>query len=83
MCVCVCVCARACVCVCVCDSRMSQGPFTYEALPPDEITFVPLKQTREFKASDLMQVSTDAPTHTRTHVLPGHIKLIRRRRGSA
>ncbi len=34
----------------------AQGPFTYEALPPEDISFVPLKQTREFKASDLMQV---------------------------
>lgn len=34
----------------------TQGPFTYEALPPEEIKFVPLKQTQEFKANDLMQV---------------------------
>lgn len=33
-----------------------QGPFTYEALPPEEIKFVPLKQTQEFNAKDLMQV---------------------------
>lgn len=33
-----------------------QGPFTYEALPPEDIKFVPLKQTQEFKANDLMQV---------------------------
>lgn len=34
-----------------------QGPFTYEALPPEDIKFVPLKQTREFDAKSLMQVS--------------------------
>lgn len=33
-----------------------QGPFTYEALPPEEIKFTPLKQTREFNAAELMQV---------------------------
>ena len=33
-----------------------QGPFSYEALPPSDITFVPLKQTREFRADALLQV---------------------------
>ncbi len=33
-----------------------QAPFTYEALPPEDIKFVPLKQTREFNAKELMQV---------------------------
>lgn len=33
-----------------------QGPFTYEALPPEDIKFVPLKQTREFNAKELMEV---------------------------
>ena len=33
-----------------------QGPFTYEALPPEDIRFTPLKQTREFNAAELMQV---------------------------
>ena len=32
------------------------GPFTYEALPPEDIKFVPLKQTQEFNARDLLQV---------------------------
>ncbi|CAI6004875.1 unnamed protein product [Closterium sp. NIES-64] len=30
-------------------------PFTYEALPPTEIKFVPLKQTKEFNAAELME----------------------------
>jgi phenylalanyl-tRNA synthetase beta chain len=33
-----------------------EGPFTYEALPPGDVRFVPLKQTREFKADELMEV---------------------------
>lgn len=37
------------------DLATIQGPFTYEALPPEDIKFVPLKQTQEFKANDLMQ----------------------------
>eukprot|EP00198_Chlamydomonas_reinhardtii_P009783 XP_001699120.1 predicted protein [Chlamydomonas reinhardtii] len=35
------------------------GPFTYEALPPEDIRFVPLKQTREFNAKELMQYYLD------------------------
>ncbi|KAK9804450.1 hypothetical protein WJX73_003051 [Symbiochloris irregularis] len=37
------------------DLSTIQGPFTYEALPPELINFVPLKQTREFDARSLMQ----------------------------
>ncbi len=33
-----------------------QGPFTYEALPPSDISFVPLKQSRAFNAAELMEV---------------------------
>ena len=39
------------------DPPCPQGPFTYEALPPEEIKFRPLKQAVEFKADDLMEVS--------------------------
>lgn len=39
-----------------------QGPFTYEALPPQMIKFVPLKQTLEFQADELMQVRPGMPT---------------------
>lgn len=38
-----------------------QGPFTYEALPPSDIAFVPLKQTREFTADALLQVHSCYP----------------------
>jgi hypothetical protein len=33
-----------------------RGPFTYEALPPADISFVPLKQSRAFRADELMEV---------------------------
>eukprot|EP00884_Botryococcus_braunii_P012239 jgi/Botrbrau1/21015/Bobra.0144s0029.1 len=37
------------------DLSTLKGPFTYEALPPEEIEFVPLKQKRKFTARELMQ----------------------------
>lgn len=37
------------------DLATVQGPFTYEALPPEDIRFVPLKQTREFHARELLE----------------------------
>ena len=33
-----------------------QAPFTYEALLPEKINFVPLKQKKSFSAKELMQV---------------------------
>ncbi|OVA18956.1 B3/B4 tRNA-binding domain [Macleaya cordata] len=37
------------------DLDTLQGPFTYEALPPTEINFVPLKQVKSFRADELME----------------------------
>ncbi|KAG8476189.1 hypothetical protein CXB51_033147 [Gossypium anomalum] len=37
------------------DLDTLQGPFTYEALPPPEINFVPLKQAKNFRADELME----------------------------
>ncbi|CAK9880810.1 unnamed protein product [Sphagnum jensenii] len=37
------------------DLDTLQGPFTYEALPPADIQFVPLKQRKEFNAAELME----------------------------
>ncbi|RZR73009.1 hypothetical protein BHM03_00019150 [Ensete ventricosum] len=37
------------------DLDTIQGPFTYEALPPQEINFVPLKQVQSFRADDLLE----------------------------
>ncbi|KAF6250796.1 phenylalanyl-tRNA synthetase [Scenedesmus sp. NREL 46B-D3] len=36
------------------DLAKCRGPFTYEALPPADISFVPLKQTQKFRADELM-----------------------------
>jgi len=37
------------------DLDTLQGPFSYEALPPEDISFKPLKQEKEFRADDLME----------------------------
>ncbi|KAI3997769.1 hypothetical protein MKX01_007656 [Papaver californicum] len=37
------------------DLDTLQGPFTYEALSPEEINFVPLKQDKSFRADELMK----------------------------
>ena len=39
-------------------SPCAQGPFSYEALPPEDIVFVPLKPSKEFDARSLLQVLT-------------------------
>ncbi|KAH6890362.1 hypothetical protein B0T10DRAFT_316956 [Thelonectria olida] len=36
------------------DYDKLQGPFTYEALPPKDIVFTPLNQTKEFNSEELM-----------------------------
>lgn len=36
------------------DLGKLKGPFSYEALPPEEIKFVPLKQEKEFEAGKLL-----------------------------
>ena len=37
------------------DLDTLQGPFTYEALPPKDINFVPLNQTQEMDGEELME----------------------------
>jgi phenylalanyl-tRNA synthetase beta chain len=37
------------------DLSTVKGPFTYEALPPEDIKFVPLKKTEEFNAKELLK----------------------------
>jgi phenylalanyl-tRNA synthetase beta chain len=37
------------------DLDTIRGPFTYEALPPKDITFAPLNQTKEMNGEELMQ----------------------------
>lgn len=36
------------------DLDTIEGPFSYEALPPEEIKFAPLNQTKEMTAKELM-----------------------------
>eukprot|EP00731_Ephydatia_muelleri_P014787 Em0008g507a len=38
------------------DLDTIQGPFTYEALPPDQIKFKPLNQSKEFTAVEMMDL---------------------------
>lgn len=37
------------------DLDTVQGPFSYEALSPEDIKFVPLNQTKEMNAKELME----------------------------
>lgn len=37
------------------DLDTIQGPFTYDALPPDQIKFKPLNQDKEMTAVELME----------------------------
>lgn len=37
------------------DLDTVKGPFTYEALKPEEITFTPLNQTKEMNGKELMK----------------------------
>jgi phenylalanyl-tRNA synthetase beta chain len=41
------------------DLDKVSAPFTYEALPPTDISFVPLKQTEVFTAAELMELYLD------------------------
>lgn len=37
------------------DADTVEGPFTYEALPPNEIRFCPLNQTKEMNGEELVE----------------------------
>ena len=37
------------------DLDTVKGPFTYEALPPKEIEFIPLNQTKKMNGEELME----------------------------
>lgn len=37
------------------DLSTLKGPFTYEALPPEQIKFAPLNQTKEMNAKEMME----------------------------
>ncbi|CAA16986.1 Phenylalanine--tRNA ligase beta subunit [Schizosaccharomyces pombe] len=42
------------------DFSVMEGPFTYEALKPEEINFVPLNQTQEINGSNLLEFYKDS-----------------------
>ncbi|KAL3144115.1 hypothetical protein ABBQ32_003906 [Trebouxia sp. C0010 RCD-2024] len=42
------------------DLATVQAPFTYEALPPEKINFIPLKQKKSFNGRELMQHYLDS-----------------------
>lgn len=53
------------------DLDKIEGPFTYEALPPKDIHFVPLKETRKMDGNQLME-------HLSTHLqLKQYLPIIR------
>ena len=54
------------------DLGKIRGPFTYEAKPPEDIEFVPLKQTESFRANDLMEhYKSDQKLKHFLHILEG------------
>ncbi|KAI5074707.1 hypothetical protein GOP47_0010668 [Adiantum capillus-veneris] len=54
------------------DLDMLQGPFSYEALPPSEISFIPLKETQQFTAEGLMEkYKADMKLKKFLHILEG------------
>ena len=56
------------------DLGTIQGPFTYEAHPPEDIKFTPLKQTREFNAAELMEhYKSDQKLKHFLHIIEGSV----------
>lgn len=54
------------------DLDTLEGPFTYEALPPADIKFVPLKQTKEFNGEELMEFyKSDMKLKKFLHIIEG------------
>ncbi|KAG6718182.1 hypothetical protein I3842_04G137800 [Carya illinoinensis] len=52
------------------DLDTLHGPFTYEALPPSSINFVPLKQVKNFRADELMEFyKTDLKLKKFLHII--------------
>ena len=56
------------------DLNTVKGPFTYEAHPPKDIKFTPLKQTREFNAAELMEhYKSDQKLKHFLHIIDGSV----------
>ncbi|XP_054821886.1 phenylalanine--tRNA ligase beta subunit, cytoplasmic [Prosopis cineraria] len=54
------------------DLDKLEGPFTYEALPPSSIFFVPLKQEKNFRADELMEFyKSDLKLKKFLHIIEG------------
>ncbi|CAL0307158.1 unnamed protein product [Lupinus luteus] len=54
------------------DLDTLEGPFTYEALPPSSINFVPLKQEKCFRADELMEFyKSDLKLKKFLHIIEG------------
>jgi phenylalanyl-tRNA synthetase beta chain len=51
------------------DLDTVKGPFTYEALKPEEIEFVPLNQTKKMNGKELMEFYEVRPANTETRPL--------------
>ena len=49
------------------DLDTIKGPFTYEALPPEEIEFVPLNQAKSMNAVELMKFYEVSATKPESH----------------
>ena len=56
------------------DLNTVKGPFTYEAHPPEDIKYTPLKQTREFNAAELMEhYKSDQKLKHFLHIIDGSV----------
>ncbi|CAN0916625.1 Phenylalanine--tRNA ligase beta subunit, cytoplasmic [Linum grandiflorum] len=54
------------------DLDTLQAPFSYEALPPQKINFVPLKQEKNFRADELMEFyKSDLKLKKFLHIIEG------------
>ncbi|CAN1832694.1 Phenylalanine--tRNA ligase beta subunit, cytoplasmic [Linum perenne] len=54
------------------DLDTLQAPFSYEALPPEKINFVPLKQEKNFRADELMECyKSDLKLKKFLHIIEG------------
>ena len=49
------------------DLDTIQGPFVYDAEPPNELHFIPLNQTKEFSATELMELYS-AESHLKQYL---------------
>ena len=64
------------------DLDTIKGPFTYEALPPKDIKFVPLNQSKEMDGVDMMKFyevcrNSMSPSRMGTHGIPSMTAISR------